>query len=268
MPRPSSLVPVLLALAVPAVASAANAEPACVLPPVGKVPFATGETLEFALESLGAQVGTVTVRVRPGKRPDAWTLEARGRTGSFASNFVEAEATAKSSVGRGLASHLFQQTSVENGVQRTLDVTLPPKGGVLKVRATKDGVREDYGLPTPDGARDLLAALYALRSVPLKAGQSLCVPLFDGRRVWTTRLTVVKPEVTTTHAGDFKAFRLEGTTVRLDRPSVKRELQIWVTDDAQRLPVAACTDVQDKPVCLNLRSAGGARGRVASAEMR
>jgi hypothetical protein len=41
-----------------------------------------------------------------------------------------------------------------------------------------------------------------------------------------------------------------------------------VTDDAQRLPVAACTDVQDKPVCLNLRSAGGARGRVASAEMR
>jgi hypothetical protein len=203
--------------------------------------------------------------VRPGKRPDAWTFEARGRTGSFASNFVEADATAKSATGRGLESHLFQQTSVENGVQRTIDVTLSPKAGHQKVRATKNGVREDYDLPMPDGARDLLAALYALRSVPLKAGQSLCLPLFDGRRVWTTRLTVVKPETTTTHAGDFRAFRLEGTTVRMDKPSVKRELQIWVSDDSQRLPVAACTDVQDKPVCLNLRSAGGVRGRIASA---
>jgi hypothetical protein len=238
------------------------------MPSVGRVPFGVGETLEFSLESLGAQVGTMTLRVRPGKRPDAWLLEARGRTGSFASNFVEADATAKSGVGRGLDSHLFQQTSLENGVQRTLDVTLPPKAGVLQVRATKDGAREDYSLPTPAGARDLLAALYALRSIPLKAGQTLCLPLFDGRRVWTTRLTVVKPETTTTHAGDFRAFRLEGTTVRLDKPSVKRELQIWVSDDTQRLPVAACTEVQEKPVCLNLRNAGGTRGKLASAQSR
>jgi hypothetical protein len=267
MLRASSLVPAALALCLLS-PTPGRADDACRLPAVGKVPFGVGETLEFSLESLGAQVGSVTLRVRTGKRPDAWVLEARGRTGTFAANFVEADATAKSSVGRGLDSHAFQQTSLENGVQRTIDVLLPPKAGALKVRATKDGTREDYSLPTPDGARDLLAALYALRSLPLKAGQSLCVPLFDGRRVWTTRLTVVKPETTTTHAGDFRAFRLEGTTVRLDKPSMKRDIQIWVSDDPQRIPVAACTEVQDKPVCLNLRSAGGVKGKLSSAEAR
>jgi hypothetical protein len=41
-----------------------------------------------------------------------------------------------------------------------------------------------------------------------------------------------------------------------------------VSDDAQHLPVAACTEIQDKPVCLNLRSAGGTRGKLASAQGR
>ena len=267
MPRATTL-PLAALAALTLVSAPSRADPRCELPPAGAVPFAVGETLDFALESLGAPIGTMTLRVRPGKKGAAYVLEARAKTATFAANFLEAEATVQSTVGRAGDSRLFQQTSLEAGVQRTLDVTLPPRDGTLEVRATKDGRREDYRLPAPAGTRDLLATLYAVRALPLKAGLTLCVPLFDGRRLWTTAFKVFAPETTTTHLGDFSAWRLEGTAIRADKPSVKREIQFWFGADAQRLPLAACTEVQDKPVCLNLRSASGPKRRQVSADAR
>jgi len=39
--------------------------------------------------------------------------------------------------------------------------------------------------------------------------------------------------------GEFNAWHLSGTAVRLDKPSMTREVHVWISDDERRLPLAA-----------------------------
>jgi hypothetical protein len=227
--------------------------PACVSPPLGKsAPFSVGETLEYDIDSMGATVGLFRMTVRPGKAKQPLLIEARGRTGTFAANFYDVDAVATSLLGRLLDNQSYQETSTEGGVRRSLDVLLPPADGRLKIRSTREGERDDFELRAVPETRDLLATLYGVRSMNLVEGMELCLPVFAGRRVWTLRIKVTGTEMARTPAGDFQTLKLSGTAVRNDAPGSRRDVQFWLTNDALKLPVAACGLLQNKPVCANL----------------
>jgi hypothetical protein len=234
------------------------------MPPLGKiVPFAIGESLEYDIDSLGATVGKLGLTVMPGRGKDPFVLEARGKTGTFAANFYAVDAVATSKLGPALENRSYQEDATEAGVHRTVDADLPPPDGRLKVRASKEGNREDYELSASAQTRDILAALYAVRSMNLPEGTEICIPVFGARRVWILRAKVVGKEPARTPAGDFQAIHITGTAVRADNPALVREVQFWLSDDAARLPVAACGLVQNKPVCANLTSYDLGRKKLA-----
>ncbi len=240
----------VLALASPARGRAQ----ACVTPAVGRVPFGLGERLSYDIDSLGASIGTLRLAVLPGQRGAAYAIEARGRTNTFAANFYQVDAIARSHLGPALQDRSYSQDATERGVRESLDIAFPAAQGRLHVRAAKEGNRHDFDLHAPDQTRDLLAALYTLRAMKLTDGEELCLPVYGAKHVWFVRARVAGREMAHTPAGDFRSIHLTGSAVFVDNPKVCRPLQFWLTDDARRLPVAACGTVQNKPVCANLES--------------
>lgn len=232
----------------------ASAPAPCTAPKiVHTAPFAIGESLEYDIDSLGATIGRLRMTVLAGKRPSPFLIEARGQTGSFASSFHPVDAVATTLLGRSLDASAYQETSTEDGVHRALDVSFPPVDGRLHIRSSTEGNRDDSDLHAPADARDLLAALYAVRGMSLEEGTEICLPVFAGRRLWTLRAKVSGKERARTPAGDFLSIRLTGTATRVDLPTMKRDVQFWLSEDPSHTPVAACGLIQNKPVCANLR---------------
>jgi hypothetical protein len=187
--------------------------------------------------------------VEPGHRPDTYTIVARGRTDSMVADFYPVEGVAESRLGKALEDHGFDEDDAENGVHRSVSITLPVQGRVLTVRATREGAKSDFLLPAPPETVDMLAALYQLRSIALPPGTSFCFPIFGAHRIWTLQGSVVGRETVSTPDGDYKAIHLSGTAVRSDAPqALPREVHIWLSDDVRRIPVMAMGAVQNKPV--------------------
>ena len=86
---------------------------------------------------------------------------------------------------------------------------------------------------------DVAGAIYMLRQLPLKEGMPVCFDVYGVRRMWRMTGTVVKREHVSLPLGEFDAWHLSGTAVRLDNPKTSREVHVWITDDERRLPLAA-----------------------------
>jgi hypothetical protein len=222
----------------------------CVPPAPGRdIPFSFGEKIEYVADALGAKIGSFSMNVEPGHRPDTYTIVARGKTDSVAADFYPVEGVAESRLGRALEDHGFDEDDAENGMHRSVSVTLPVQGRVLPVRATREGNKADFNLSAPAETVDMLAALYQLRSIALPPGTSFCFPVFGAHRIWILQGSVAGRETVSTPDGDYKSIHLSGTAVRTDAPQAPpREVHIWLSDDDRRIPVMAMGAVQNKPV--------------------
>ena len=83
--------------------------------------------------------------------------------------------------------------------------------------------------------RDLLSALYHLRTVEPGSGTSFSV--FENRKLYRVRLHPVGSELIEVAAGRFEArrYRLEAEGVDGSQPV--REMELWISDDGRCLPL-------------------------------
>ncbi len=236
----------------------------CSPPPLGRtVPFSAGEYIEMDVDSLGATIAKVTVLVDRGHGNSALVLTSHARTGTFASNFHSLDATGRSFLSRSLVSQRYQEDSTEDGVRKSLEYELPPAGSTLALESTREGKRDDFKIETHGGVRDLLSALYSVRTLPLAKGAKFCLPVIVARKAWTMQMSVGDVEPVSTSAGDFKTIHVTAMAVRNDDASVRREVHLWYSEDAAHVPVAAFASVQGKPVRAQLvqYTPGRASGR-------
>lgn len=247
----------------PGLATARAPAGSCVPPAPGKVPFATGEKLEFELDALGATLGSFSLTLAPPRRPDAYTIVARGRTDPFATSFYAVEAVAESHLLAGFENRLYEEDATEDGEHFSVSVPFPAKKSVLPVQGTYEGNDDNFTLGAPAETRDMLAVLYGLRTVPLTEGQELCIPVYGGRRIWIIKAKVTGKEKVRTPLDEYSTLHIQGTAARFDSPTTTREVHVWLTDNAERIPVAALGIIQGKPVRAQLvkYTAGGPRKR-------
>jgi hypothetical protein len=78
-----------------------------------------------------------------------------------------------------------------------------------------------------------------LRQLPLKKGMPICFDAYGIRRLWRVWGTVEAREHVSLPVGEFEAWHISGQAARLDFPSMRREIHVWISDDAKRLPLAA-----------------------------
>ncbi len=92
-------------------------------------------------------------------------------------------------------------------------------------------------LQVPQCTHEYLGALHHLRNIRLEPGQSVTVPLTDGKKFAQVKVEAQEREQVKTPVGTFTAIRHEihiFNDVIIPR---KAKMYLWLTDDARRLPV-------------------------------
>lgn len=243
MPK-AAFVAALVAFA-PLARAAENLPPCPASPSPGRIP--AGETLEFAMDVMGAQIGTLTLATLRSQGDGGSIVRAHMQTGAFAANFRTVDDHVEAKFDAGLRAVAYHELNEEDGVRRTIDFTYP-KDGPLEARATKDGNPASFDLKGPPTARDYVSALYALRGRELALGGDVCLDVYGAWRTWRVTGKVAAREKVRSPAGDWDALRIDGSAVRFDDPASKTEVHLWITDDLRRLPVAAFGTARGKPV--------------------
>ena len=100
----------------------------------------------------------------------------------------------------------------------------------------RDIVRQDgVEKPLGDATLDSLSSVYYLRTVPLDRTVELSV--FSGGAAHTLSVEIQAREVVQTPAGTFQTIRVEPKSTGQSLIGKGKNLLLWLTDDARRMPV-------------------------------
>ena len=105
----------------------------------------------------------------------------------------------------------------------------------------------------PPQVQDGLSAIYVLRAMSFKAGDSITLPVADEGQMYSVRASVAGPENLRVPLGEFSAWRLDVTiTDSLGQPAATNA-GIWMSNDARRLPLRLQAELPVGQFVLALR---------------
>lgn len=201
--------------------------------------FAPGEVLEFDLDALGAKAGTMSLTVLPSEH-GALPISVNVQTNTFFSKVRRVRATATSYLTPStLRPARYVEDSMENDIHRTAEVAFSPKERKARMHAVVNGTPVNRDFVYPRDAFDDAGVFAVLRQLPYRKGLAVCLDAFGLRRMWRVSGTVVGREHISLAVGEFEAWHLQGEAVRLDDFHQRREVHLWISDDARRLPLVA-----------------------------
>jgi hypothetical protein len=227
------------------------------------VPYRPGETLTYGVSwSMYVTAGTATISVRE-KKPSygstAYYIVAEGRPTPLLSKLY----TLYYKVDTLLDAFtlLPQRGSVysEEGGRKRLKTTVFDQGARKATYEVKTATVVTEHLKLPSYTQDGLGAIFVLRSIPLKAGGTMTMPVSDSGKIYQVKVTVGGREAVETGIGSVAAWKI--TPVVHDergRPN-GQQLALWISDDARRLPVKLLAGLAVGSFVLVLKDAGGAR---------
>ena len=111
--------------------------------------------------------------------------------------------------------------------------------------------RKTFAVPTQ--TQDGLALLYALRVLALKPGSRIEVPVTNDGELFTVSVDVSGPERVRVPLGTVDALNLMLTILDADRQPVARNTAVWISTDAERLPVKLQAELPVGSFVLALR---------------
>ncbi|CAN5756570.1 hypothetical protein BH24ACI3_BH24ACI3_05730 [soil metagenome] len=102
---------------------------------------------------------------------------------------------------------------------------------------------------------DIVSAIYSLRMRPLAVGGSFVISVSDSGLVYDVPVRVTGRERIKTEIGNVWCFVVEPNLFG-DGRMIEREgsMQIWITDDARRLPVRGIVDASFGKLQINIKS--------------
>jgi hypothetical protein len=227
---------------------AALVEAPTALPPApGDVPFPANEEATFAARWIGdVSAGTITLRAQTPTAAErerwtgvVWRLEASASTADWVSRFFEARDVFTTLAAADL-SPVLHTRQIDEG-SRELTRAYVYDAGRRQVRAapTPEEARSPDADATPlaAGARDAVSALFYLRTLPLRPGTELAIPVNDAGRNVTVRVRGEAIETVTTPNGNVEALRLHVVIERRLERRTGVGATLWLSTDARRVPV-------------------------------
>jgi hypothetical protein len=213
------------------------------------VPFKVGETLTFDVSWSSVLVaGTATATVkekRPSFNSTAYYIVAEGRPVPLLQRVYNLYYKMDSLVDS--FTLLSQRGSLysEEGTGRQLDATRFDRGTRRAAFERQDQAPGNGGgkpiakldLPIPAQTQDGLATLYALRTRPFKTGERTVTPVADGGELYSVTMDAGPIEQVRVPAGTFGAWRLTGFITDADGQEIWKNIAVWISNDAARLPV-------------------------------
>jgi hypothetical protein len=105
----------------------------------------------------------------------------------------------------------------------------------------------------PPYVQDALSAIYVLRAVPVEAGARITMPVTDSGTNYKVQVEVAPAERIRTPFGDASAWKLRLGIVDPAGKPQGRNVALWLSDDARRLPMKLQAELPIGSVNLALR---------------
>lgn len=230
-----------------------------------RLPFRAGEKLDFDIDLLGGlKIGSVEMEVEPPERQHGLLIlpikaHAISNGVAAAIGHVESRATSWLRIHDLHPVHYREDYSQPDGSYWT-DVSFSvARPHQIRFRFGQPNGTGDRAFPYGSDALDVVGAFYLLRALAPKLGDKLCFDVYGSRHVWRVWGEVSTRESIATPAGSFATLRLSGHAAPLDRKEHVREIYLWLTDDARRLPVASMGDLEIGPLRALLTGMGERR---------
>ncbi len=227
-------------------------------------PFATpGEHMTFNASIHGIDIATFAIAV--GELTDvqgkqAVVVQAGVQSSKMLSILKKIDDTfttwIDAKTGRPLLFKGHELGGMDDPVIEDTDVDFSTAGtGEVKVALTRadSGSKVEVQEATKDDLLDFQSFFLALRAWDAPVGSNLTADVLRSRYMWRTQLTVGGYENIVTPMGSLPAVRFDGVSRRLSRKGEidmsqgDRHYSIWVSDDADRVPLmlVAKTDYGD-----------------------
>ncbi|HKS96886.1 MAG TPA: DUF3108 domain-containing protein [Terriglobia bacterium] len=223
-------------------------------------PFAPGETLTYDLSwevFPAGQVSGTILKVTRGSK-ELYEVKAAAQSRGFVSllytvedefdSFFDPETLCSDSLQKRInEGRRHKNTRIVFDSARKLAI-LDEQDLAAKGAPTKHAENE-----IPACVHDVVNAFYFMRRQPLRVGQEIRLPINDGSKTADVRVQVQALETIRTPFGTRSAFRVEPTVFGglLKR---KGRMQIWFSDDAERLPLRVKAMISAGTITADLHS--------------
>ncbi|HWN80954.1 MAG TPA: DUF3108 domain-containing protein [Candidatus Udaeobacter sp.] len=205
------------------------------------LPFQVGEKLKFSIQYGPIKAGTSTLEVEAvenvGDHECYRFVSATQSLSVFSAFYKVKDKIVSLADVRYLLTRRTSKTLREGGYK--LDQEIEWNQEEKRVRY-KNG--DDVELPA--GARDVLAAMYYTRTLPLKVGDAIRMPTHDNKKSYPIVIEVQGEDTVETPLGKFNCWVVEP---KLETPGLFNRtgsLKVWLTKDEARIPVLMQSEVK------------------------
>lgn len=229
--------------------------------------FKVGEWVKYRIHYGMIDAGEATLLVEESKYKfggrEAYHIVGEGKSlGSFDWFFKVRDRYETYIDKQGLFPHRFIRNCDEGGYKINQDYTFYPER-----RAYKDGKGDGY--MTPDFVQDMLSGYYYARTVDYsnaKVGDIFTIMTIVDDEIYPLKMKYMGKEQVSVDAGKFNCLRF-APVVQKGRVFKKEEdLSVWITDDANHLPVLAKAKILVGSIKMELYQYNGIANNLAFAQ--
>lgn len=211
------------------------------VPARAELPFGHGEKLSYDIYWTFILAGSATLETldsEPVEGRAALHFRALAKSTPFVDTFYKVRDTIESYTDREVTRSLLYRKDQSEGTYVRNYLVKFDKNGNVAYRYSKGALKNAVIIPT--GTFDPLSMLFVFRTKPLSVGYEFYAPVTDGEKSITGKAKVVRRETISTKAGEFDTLLVEPDVRDIGgvfRKSPNATLQVWITNDARRIPV-------------------------------
>jgi hypothetical protein len=143
----------------------------------------------------------------------------------------------------------------EEGNKRATGITRFDRSARRAFYERRQDTTQKVDFAMPAGTQDGLAVLYALRGRQYQPGDRFSFAVADSGALYTIQVTVGSQEAVKVPAGQFNAWNMKVGITDAENQPVWRNNEVWISNDARRLPVKMQAELPVGHFVLTLRDA-------------
>jgi hypothetical protein len=200
------------------------------------------ETLTYSVEWRLITAGKATVQWTsvPQRERLGWQANLHLESVGMVSKLFKVEDDYSANLNQALCAQSSVMTSHEGSRSHETKVTFDPetrKASYLERDMAKNTVLASQETDIPECVHDVIGGIYFLRTLNLEPGQSVEVPVSDGKKTAMARVEAQQREDITVPDAAYKTIRYEIFLFNNVLYRRSAHLHVWLTDDRRKLPV-------------------------------
>ena len=216
-------------------AAAATIEP----PAPQRIPFRVGERARYTVDWGGAGVNLSAGEISIAVEGPPYRLVVKAATAPWVARFFEAQDVFSTQADTNLMPQVHERDQNEGSRRLTRAFIFDHGARVVRTGRTLADARGDAAvvLPMSPHARDAIAALFYVRTLPLKSGEHIRFPVNEAGRNLVVELAVDGIDRVHVRGTDVDAVRLTPVLQRRLEDRQPLASTVWLSSDERRVPL-------------------------------